>query len=105
MNLQLATPEDRCTPAPVSGPHGADRISKTVYDPAGQLTESWDGVGTPLERREAHYTYNANGQKLSLTDARGYRAEMTYDGFDRQSRWIFPSKATPGVADQGDYEQ
>jgi RHS repeat-associated protein len=30
---------------------------------------------------------------------------MTYDGFDRQSRWVFPSKSTPGVADQGDFEQ
>ena len=85
--------------------YGADRISKNVYDAAGRLTESWDGVGTPLERREAAYTYNANGQKLSLTDARGYQAEMTYDGFGRQPRWIFPSKTTPGVADQNDYEE
>jgi len=36
---------------------------------------------------------------------------MTYDGFGRQSRWIFPSKTTPGIADAptasnpGDYEQ
>jgi RHS repeat-associated protein len=111
MNLMLAPPEDICVPAPVPGPHGADRIAKAVYDAAGQLLESWDGVGTPLERREALYTYNGNGQRTSLTDARGFKAEMTYDGFDRQSRWIFPSKATPGIADAptatnpGDYEQ
>ncbi|HET9638332.1 MAG TPA: RHS repeat-associated core domain-containing protein [Allosphingosinicella sp.] len=30
---------------------------------------------------------------------------MRYDGFGRQQRWIFPSKTTPGVADQADYEQ
>ena len=71
----------------------------------GQLTESWDGVGTPLQRREAAWTYNANDQKLSLTDARGYKAEMRYDGFGRQQRWIFPSKTTAGVADASDYEQ
>jgi RHS repeat-associated protein len=30
---------------------------------------------------------------------------MKYDAFDRQSRWVFPSKSTPGVADPGDYEE
>ena len=30
---------------------------------------------------------------------------MSYDGHGRQSRWIFPSKTTAGVADQADYEQ
>jgi RHS repeat-associated protein len=42
---------------------------------------------------------------LSLVDARGYRAEMAYDGFGRQQRWVFPSKTTAGVADPSDYEQ
>ncbi len=76
MNLQLATPEDRCTPAPIPGPHGDGRISKNGYDEAGRLAESWDGVGTPLQRREALYIYNAHGQKLSLADAGGFKAEM-----------------------------
>ncbi len=30
---------------------------------------------------------------------------MRYDGFGRQQRWIFPSRTTPGIADQADYEQ
>ena len=30
---------------------------------------------------------------------------MTYDGHDRQVRWVFPSKTTPGVTDPSDYEQ
>ena len=30
---------------------------------------------------------------------------MRYDGFGRQARWVFPSKSTAGVADEGDYEQ
>jgi YD repeat-containing protein len=67
---------DKCVPGPVHPANGADRISKNVYDAAGQLIEVWDGVGTPLQRREALYTYNGNGQKLSLTDARGFKAEM-----------------------------
>ena len=101
-----ATPlPDKCVPGPAHPVHGADRITKIVYDAAGQPVETWDGVGTPLQRREAHYTYNGNGQKLALTDARGFKAEMTYDGHGRQARWIFPSKTSPGLADQGDYEQ
>jgi RHS repeat-associated protein len=101
-----ATPlPDKCVPGPAHPVHGSDRISMTVYDKAGRPIESWDAVGTPLQRREAAYAYNGNGQKTSLTDARGFRAEMKYDGFDRQSRWVFPSRTSPGVADQADYEQ
>ena len=85
--------------------HGPDRISRNVYDDAGQLTEAWDGVGTPLERREALWTYDGNGQKTSLVDARSYRAEMAYDGFGRQWRWTFPSKTATGVANAADYEE
>jgi RHS repeat-associated protein len=96
---------DKCVPGPAHPVHGSDRITKNVHDLAGRLVEVWDGVGTALQRREAHYTYNANGQRTSLTDARGYRAEMKYDGFDRQKRWVFPSKTTLGVADLADYEQ
>jgi RHS repeat-associated protein len=101
-----ATPlADKCVPGPAHLVHGRDRISRNVYDAAGQLVESWDGVGTPLQRREAAWTYDLNGQKLSLTDARGYKAEMTYDGFGRQQRWVFPSKTATGAANAADYEQ
>ena len=86
---------DKCVPGPAHAVHGADRITRNHYDAAGQLTETREGVGTPLERREAHYSYNGNGRKTSLTDARGFRAEMTYDGHDRQVRWVFPSKPRP----------
>ncbi len=96
---------DKCVPGPVHAVNGPDRISKNVYDAAGQLIEVWDGVGTPLQRREALYTYNGNGQRTSLTDARGFRAEMRFDGFGRQSRWIFPSKTATGTVDESDYEE
>jgi RHS repeat-associated protein len=101
-----ATPlADKCVPGPAHAVHGQDRISRNFYDVAGQLTETWDGVGTALARREAAWTYNGNGQKTSLTDARSYRAEMSYDPFDRQARWTFPSKAAANTADAADYEE
>jgi RHS repeat-associated protein len=40
-----------------------------------------------------------------VTDANSNRAEMTWDGFDRQARWISPSPTTPNVAKASDYEE
>jgi RHS repeat-associated protein len=101
-----ATPlPNKCVPGPTHATYGTDRISKNVYDAAGQLIEAWEGVGTVLARREAGYSYNRNGQRTSLTDARGYKAQMSYDGFDRQSRWIFPSKSAVNASDPADYEE
>jgi YD repeat-containing protein len=100
-----ATPLAACEPTPGQPGYDLDRIAQNYYDAAGQLIESWDGVRTSLQRREAAYTYNRNGQRTSLTDARGFRAEMTYDAFDRQSRWTFPSKTTAGEANAADYEE
>jgi RHS repeat-associated protein len=100
-----ATPLAACEPTPGQSGYDLDRIAQNYYDAAGQPIESWDGVRTSLQRSEARYTYNRNGQRTSLTDARGFRAEMTYDAFDRQSRWIFPSKTTAGEANAADYEE
>jgi RHS repeat-associated protein len=58
-----------------------------------------------LQEDYATYTYSANGNKTSVTDARGYKASMTYDGVDRQSAWNFPSPTTPGTVSSTDYEQ
>ena len=40
-----------------------------------------------------------------MIDTNSNRAEMRWDGHGRQSRWIFPSRTSPGVADAGDYEE
>ena len=86
------------------GGQGPDRIGRNHYDPAGQLIRVEKALGTPLSQNYAKYEYSANGKRSAVTDANGNRAEMTYDAFDRQSRWIFPSN-TPGAADPGDYEE
>lgn len=84
---------------------GPDRITRNVYDAAGQLVTLQRAVGTPLQEDYATYTYSPNGKQTSLTDARGYKASMTYDGHDRQIRWNFPSKTAPGLASADDYEE
>ena len=88
-----------------AGNDGPDRITLNSYDAAGQLLQETRAYGTSLRQNYATYTYSPNGKRTSVTDANGNRAEMTYDGFDRQLRWIFPSPATAGVANQSDYEE
>lgn len=84
---------------------GPDRITKNIYDAAGQLLKVQKAVGTSLQEDYATYTYSPNGKRTSLADARGYKASMTYDGFDRQARWYFPSKTATGTASTTDYEE
>jgi YD repeat-containing protein len=60
--------------------------------------------GTPLQQNEATYSYTPNGKQASVTDANSNRAELRYDGLDRQVRWVFPSKTSPGILNEADYE-
>ena len=92
--VYAALPVSACTQS-ATGPHGQDRITRKVYDAAGQLLKVQKAVGVVgLEEDYATYTYSLNGKQLSITDARGYKAGFTYDGFDRQVAWTFPSKTT-----------
>lgn len=88
-----------------AGSQGADRIERNHYDSAGQLTKVQKGYGTSLVQDYASYSYSPNGKQLSVTDANGNRAELRYDGHDRQTQWIFPSRTVTGAADYGDFEQ
>ncbi|HEY6642865.1 RHS repeat-associated core domain-containing protein [Povalibacter sp.] len=86
------------------GAFGPDRITRNLYNAAGQLLTVQRAYGTALQQNYATYTYTPNGQRASMTDANGNRAELRYDGHDRQNLWVFPSKTTPGTVDESDYE-
>jgi hypothetical protein len=104
MNMALfAATTDACQLA-VPGSQGPDRITHNIYDAAGQLLQVQRAYLTPLQQNYATYEYTPNGKQKAVIDATGNRAEMTWDGFDRQRRWIFPSN-TPGVANPADYEE
>ena len=77
-------------------PHGPDRITRNYYDDAGQLLKVQKGYGMALQQDYATYTYSLNGKRTSVKDANGNLAQMTYDGHDRQFKWIFPN---------GDFEE
>jgi len=94
---------DACTLGS-EGSYGPDRITRNVHDAAGQLLVVQRAYGTPLQQSYATYTYTANGQRKTVVDANGNKAEMRYDGHDRQNRWVFPSKTTAGSLNESDYE-
>ena len=83
---------DACTQAGGAVP---DRITRTVYDAAGQRLQLRAGVGTSDEGAEATWAYSANGKVTTVIDGNGNRAELRYDGHDRQDRWTFPSTTRP----------
>ena len=103
---------DACVPQG-TGPNGPDRVTRNVYDAAGQLLKIQKAVGVTtangfpqtLQQDYATYSYSPNGKRTSVTDANGNLATMTYDDFDRQRRWTFPSKTTAGAIDANDYEE
>ena len=80
-----------------AGAHGPDRITKRLYDTESRTTQLRKAVGTPLEIAEETYSYTPNGKIEYVVDANGNKARLTYDGFDRQNRWAFPSKIRPSA--------
>lgn len=113
-------PASACTyAAPPSGVE-PDRITKNVYDPAGQLLQVRRAVGTSLEQAYTTYGYTPNGKQSDVVDADGNHAQLTYDGYDREFQWRFPSATGPtsfdgstpanaissaGAVNTADYEQ
>ena len=87
---------DACTQAGGAIP---DRITRTVYDAAGQRLQLREGVGTADEGTEATWAYDLGGRITTVIDGNGNRAELRYDGQGRQLCWIFPSTTRPGAFD------
>jgi RHS repeat-associated protein len=88
-------PSSACTLG-TQGSQGPDRITKNVYDAASQVAQVRKAVGTSDETADVTYSYTTNGKQQYVIDANGNRAQLVYDGFDRQVKWIFPSTTRPG---------
>jgi len=98
-----ALPTSACTLATTSSTYGPDRITKNVYDDAGQLLKVIKAYGQTtasglpqLQQDYVTYTYTPNGKQKTLKDADGNLTTYTYDGFDRLVAWAFPSKTVTG---------
>lgn len=89
-------PASACTLG-VEGAQGPDRITRNVYDAAGQLIQIRKAIGTAAESADATYTYTPNAKQAQIIDGEGNRAELRYDAYDRQVRWVFPSLTKPAA--------
>jgi len=102
-------PASACTPQATAQPpagHGPDRISRTIRNAAGEVTEVRTGVGTTIEAPEVRYEYTDNGQVSWVTDGEGNRTSYEYDGHDRLLRTIFPLAARgSNLSNAADYEE
>ena len=88
-----------------AGSFDDDRITRNVYGDVGELLKVRKAYGTSLQQDYVTYAYSANNKPISMIDANGNKASMTYDGFDRQVRWNFPSKTVPSQVSTDDYEE
>ncbi|WP_157082619.1 RHS repeat-associated core domain-containing protein [Sphingomonas asaccharolytica] len=96
-------PASACTLATTSSTYGPDRITRNVYDAAGQVLKVIKAYGQTtangLPQLQQDYvtdTYTDNGKQKTLKDANGNLTTYTYDGFDRLAAWAFPSKTVTG---------
>ncbi|HEY0629052.1 MAG TPA: hypothetical protein VGD23_06960, partial [Sphingomicrobium sp.] len=95
-----------CQPLQTNGPNGPDRVTRTVYDAAGQVTEQQVAVGTADAAAEATFTYTDNGKLQTLKDGENNLTTYVYDGHDRLSQTLFPMPAKgAGASNANDYEQ
>jgi RHS repeat-associated protein len=98
-------PASACTLG-TQGTYGSDRITKDVYDPAGQLTQVQVAVGTSDAANERSLSYTNNGMLQTLTDGENNKTTYVYDGFDRLSQTQYPSPTKgSGASNPADYEQ
>jgi RHS repeat-associated protein len=102
---QWSSQTDACIPQ-TSGANGPDRITKTIYDTAGQVVKVRTAVGTAQQSDEITQTYTLNGKVATVTDGENNRTTYEYDGHDRLSKTRYPV-GTLGAASSSttDFEQ
>lgn len=95
---------DACLPQ-TAGPDGPDRISKTAYNAADEVTGVTTALGTSAVATETT-SYTANGQVQNVKDGEGNLTTYEYDGHDRLKKTRFPvTTQGANASSTTDYEQ
>jgi RHS repeat-associated protein len=98
-------PSDACA-LDTEGSYGPDRIVRTYYDAAGQVTQMRAAYAVSgQEANETSASYTSNGQVATVTDAEGNRTTYEYDGHGRLAKTRFPSPTTDDTSSTTDYEE
>jgi RHS repeat-associated protein len=102
---QWAGQTNACLPQ-TTGSNGPDRVTKTIYDAASEVTQVQVGVGTVEASNEASYAYSSNRKLATITDGENNLTTYEYDGFDRLAKTRYPV-ATLGANSSSttDFEQ
>jgi RHS repeat-associated protein len=96
---------DACTAA-TAGAAGPDRITRTNYDLADQVTSVQVAVGTADQATERTLSYTPNGQVATVLDGENNRTTYEYDGHSRLVKTRFSVAAKGANASSTtDYEQ
>lgn len=98
-------PSSACTLG-TAGSFGDDRITKSVFNAAGEVIQVQQAVGTALAQNERTLTYSSNGRLATLKDAENNLTTYEYDGHDRLGKTRYPV-ATKGAnaSSTTDFEQ
>jgi RHS repeat-associated protein len=84
-----------------TGDFGPDRIVKTTYDAAGQVTKTTSAYGVAGQQADdATLTYTANGKAATAKDAENNVTTYTYDGHDRPKSVTYPATAPHGATSE-----
>jgi YD repeat-containing protein len=108
-------PSDACTLGP-SGSYGPDRITKTIYDAAGQARQEIRAFGTSAQQVYATHKFEPDGQEIAIADsdagiqigvsyadalnataAAPHQTNYAYDGFDRLVTTTYADNTTDQV--------
>jgi RHS repeat-associated protein len=84
---------------------GGNRVTTTVYNDDDTVKTIQKAFGNAQQQNYATFTYTANGNVNSSTDAKNNLTAYAYDGFDRRTFIYYPSPSTPGSSNANDYEQ
>lgn len=85
------------TPCNLTSGSNTDRITKSIYNAASQLTSTISGYGTSNIRQDFVKGYNANGTLAFVADDKGQTTAYTYDTFNRLIKTCYPSKGNAGM--------
>ena len=98
-------PTSACTHS-TQGSDGPDRIVRTYYNAAGQVTGQASGYGTSLQQNTVTNAYDStSGLITSVVDANGNKTTYEYDGLARAYKTRFPNKTNGAVSSTTDYVQ
>ena len=82
-----------------------DRITRTEYDAADQITKVWNAYRTSIATQAVRTTYTATGKVKTVMDGKDNLTTYTYDAFDRPYQLYYPSETNTGTSSSSDWEQ